>query len=476
VFRDLAGEIVVLVLQTNGTHGHLLCDGVRMVAGRSLPCSDPRNSSVTGSTLLSGRRYADRLRRIEVRCLRGGHARLTFAGLPLTTVHTAVEQCPQNRAKLSWTRRISESVSLIPKKAHAVSEYLIDLADRQLAGGRLSRDEAYTILSIADQDVLALVAAAARLRRAHFGNWVKVNYLVNLKSGRCPEDCIYCSQRLGSDPGILRYSWLPQSEAIRQAKAGIAAGASRVCLVASGRGPSERDVDRVGEMAGQLKAEHPGVEICACLGILRDGQADRLQAAGVNAYNHNINTSESRYSDICTTHDYSDRVATIDKVKAAGLSPCAGLIVGMGESDDDVINAIFALHDLGSDSIPVNFLMPFDGTPLADTWLLTPMRCLRILALARFACPATEIRLAGGREMHLRSLQPLGIHVANSLFLGDYLTSEGQAAKADLQMIADAGFRVVANGGSDGRDLASDNHTATTLRRRGAGTSLAPNA
>jgi biotin synthase len=362
------------------------------------------------------------------------------------------------------------------KDAQTVSEYLNDLADRQLADGRMSRDEAYAILSVADQDVLTLVAAAARLRRAHFDNWVKVNYLVNLKSGRCPEDCIYCSQRLGSDSGILRYTWLPEREAVRQAKAGVEAGASRVCLVASGRGPSDRDVDRVGEIVARLKAEHPSVEVCACLGILREGQADRLKAAGVNAYNHNINTSESRYSDICTTHDYADRVATIDKARAAGLSPCAGLIVGMGESDDDVIDAIFALRDLGSDSIPINFLMPFDGTPLADTWLLTPMRCLRILALARFACPATEIRLAGGREMHLRALQPLGMHVANSLFLGDYLTSEGQAAKADLQMIADAGFRVVSNSGSDERDLPDARNTAAAVRRRGAGTSLAPNA
>src|SRR5689334_17129062 len=237
------------------------------------------------------------------------------------------------------------------------------LAERQLAGGRLSREDARAVLSAADEDVLGLVAAAGRLRRACLGNWVKVNYLVNLKSGLCPEDCSYCSQRLGSGAGILTYTWLAQDEAVRQAQAGIRAGASRVCLVASGRGPSMRDVDRVAALAGQLKSEHPGVEICACLGILRDGQAERLKGAGVDAYNHNINTSESRYSEICSTHGYADRVATVEKARSAGLSPCSGLIVGMGESDDDVIDAIFALRDLGSDSIPVNFLMPFDGTP-----------------------------------------------------------------------------------------------------------------
>jgi biotin synthase len=350
-----------------------------------------------------------------------------------------------------------------------------ELAERQLGGGRLSREDARAVLAADDDDVLMLVAAAGRLRRANFGNWVKVNYLVNLKSGRCPEDCAYCSQRLGSDVGILAYSWLPPDEAVRQASAGIRAGASRVCLVASGRGPSARDVDRVTAVAGRLKAAHPGVEVCACLGILRDGQAGRLKAAGVDAYNHNLNTSDARYAQICTTHGYADRVATIEQVKAAGLSPCSGLIAGLGESDDEIIDVIFALRDLGSESIPVNFLMPFDGTPLEGTHLLSPMRCLRILAMVRLACPAAEIRMAGGREMHLRSLQPLALHLANSLFLGDYLTSEGQAAKADLAMIADAGFRLL-SGPPEPPEPAGNGRARVAVRLRGAGTDLAPNA
>ena len=344
-----------------------------------------------------------------------------------------------------------------------------DLADRQLAGGTLDRADARMILEAPDADVLALVAAAGRLRRAHFGDRVKVNYLVNLKSGLCPEDCGYCSQRLGSTAEILKYSWLKDDEAVRQATAGIRGGASRVCLVASGRGPSNRDVDTVASVVGALKDAHPEVEVCACLGLLKEGQAERLRAAGVDAYNHNLNTAESRYADICTTHDYADRVDTVEKAKSAGLSPCSGLIVGMGETDDELIDAIFALRDLASDSIPVNFLMPFDGTPLADTWELSPLRALRILALARFACPATEVRMAGGREMHLRSLQPLALHLANSLFLGDYLTSEGQAARADLEMIADAGFQILGADAEQGRG-------SVALRQRGAGTTAAPNA
>lgn len=327
------------------------------------------------------------------------------------------------------------------------------------------------MLAATDDQVLDLVAAAARLRRAHFGDRVKVNYLVNLKSGLCPEDCTYCSQRLGSNAEILTYSWLSPDKVVEQATAGIQGGASRVCLVASGRGPGSRDIDRVATVVDELKSAHPGVEVCACLGLLKEGQADRLSAAGVDAYNHNLNTSEDRYADICSTHTYSDRVDTVELAKRGGLSPCSGLIVGMGESDDELVDAVFALRDLDSDSIPINFLMPFDGTPFADTWLLDPRRCLRILALARFACPATEIRLAGGREMHLRSLQPLALHVANSLFLGDYLTSEGQAAKADLDMIADAGFRVLGT-----QPDTDDVRVPLALRHRGAGTDHAPNA
>lgn len=357
--------------------------------------------------------------------------------------------------------------------------YFDDLARRQLSGATLTREEALAVLTSTDEQLLEVVAAAARLRRAHFSNAVKVNYLVNLKSGLCPEDCTYCSQRLGSAAQILKYTWLKPEEAVAQAATGIRAGASRVCLVASGKSPSDRDVDRVAGLVSELKSEHPDVEVCACLGILKDGQAGRLKDAGADAYNHNLNTSEAMYAQICSTHEYSDRVRTVEHAKEAGLSPCSGLIVGMGESEEQLIDAVFALRALGSESIPVNFLMPFDGTPLEGTWLLTPAHCLRILALVRFACPATELRMAGGREMHLRTLQPLALHVANSLFLGDYLTSEGQEAVADLDMIAENGFVVLSRTQPDEPE-ADDAETSPggplTIRRRGAGTAMAPNA
>lgn len=349
------------------------------------------------------------------------------------------------------------------------------LADRALAGQPATRDEALAMLTATDAETFALVDAASRLRRHYFGNTVKVNYLVNLKSGLCPEDCTYCSQRLGSEADVLKYTWIKADEAVKQAGYGIAGGASRVCMVASGKGPTDRDVERVATMVEGLKEEHPQVEVCACLGILKDGQADRLKAAGVDAYNHNLNTSEDHYADICTTHTFQDRLDTVAKAQSAGLSACSGLIVGMGETDEQLVDAIFSLKELDGDSIPVNFLMPFEGTPLAGTWELTPMRCLRILAAVRMAAPEKELRMAGGREMHLRTLQPLALHVVNSLFLGDYLTSTGQSALDDLKMIRDGGFVVL---GAEDRDLVAEHEDY--LRAHGvdlaqeAGVALAP--
>lgn len=356
-----------------------------------------------------------------------------------------------------------------------------ELADRILRGHQCTEEEALHLLKCSDGDTFDLVSAAARLRRHHFGNAVKVNYLVNLKSGLCPEDCTYCSQRLGSEADVLKYSWISSEEAVRQAGFGISSGATRVCMVASGRGPSERELQRVTGMVEALKAEYPHVEVCACLGKLKEGQAEQLCQSGVDAYNHNLNTAESHYGNICTTHSFQDRVDTVEQASAAGLSLCSGLIVGMGETDGQLVEAAMALRDLDADSIPVNFLMPFDGTPLAGHWTLTPLQCLRILAMVRMVAPEKELRIAGGRELHLRSLQPMALHVANSLFLGDYLTSEGQGAREDLQMIRDGGFEVLGaethGGAGDFEGVpAGGVAVAVAPRHRGVGTSAAPNA
>ncbi|MFT3876723.1 MAG: biotin synthase BioB [Propioniciclava sp.] len=338
------------------------------------------------------------------------------------------------------------------------------LADRVIAGGTVTAGEALAILDLDDALTYPLVAAAGRIRRHHHGTTVKVNHLVNLKSGKCPEDCFYCSQRLGSTADILRYTWLSQQEALDAAEAGIRAGAKRVCLVASGRGPTDRDVDRVGTIIDSLKADHPDVEVCACLGILKEGQAERLAGHGADAYNHNLNTAASHYDHICTTHDYDQRVSTVEHAREHGLSACSGLIAGMGETHEQLVEVAFELRAVGADSVPVNFLMPFDGTPLQGHSQLTPLECLRILAMVRFVHPDADVRVAGGREQHLRSLQAPSLEICNSLFLGDYLTSEGQEAGDDLAMIRDAGFTIW---GQDAEDAVA--LPPTRSRKRGAG-------
>ena len=350
--------------------------------------------------------------------------------------------------------------------------WLDELAGKALARELPSRAEALKVLTSPDDELLDVVAAAFKVRLRYFGRRVKLNYLVNIKSGLCPEDCFYCSQRLGSAADVLKYTWLKPEEVLESAETGVRAGAKRVCLVASGRGPTDRDIARVSDTIAAFKSSHPDVEVCACLGLLSDGQAERLQRAGTTAYNHNLNTAETNYGDICTTHSYQDRADTVTKAKQAGLSPCSGLIAGIGETDTELVDVAFALRELDPDSVPVNFLIPFEGTPLGGQWALTPQRCLRILAMVRFVCPSAEVRLAGGREIHLRSLQPLALHIVNSIFLGDYLTSEGQPGGRDLEMITDAGFTVE---GEQERTL-PDHRDLVRLRRRGPGTALPANA
>ncbi|HEY1669378.1 MAG TPA: biotin synthase BioB [Trebonia sp.] len=359
--------------------------------------------------------------------------------------------------------------------------WLDSLAAKAVARELPTRDEALAVLASGDDELMDVVAAAFRVRRQFFGRRVKLNYLVNIKSGLCPEDCFYCSQRAGSAADVLKYTWLKTDEVIASAEAGVAGGARRVCLVASGRGPTDKDIDRVAGTIAAFKERNPGVEVCACLGLLSGGQAERLAAAGTTAYNHNLNTSGGHYADICTTHEYAMRVSTVESAKSAGLSPCSGLIAGMGETDDDLVDVAFALRAMSPDSVPVNFLIPFDGTPLEGRWELTPQRCLRILAMVRFVNPDAEVRLAGGREIHLRSLQPIALHIVNSVFLGDYLTSEGQPGAADLAMIADAGFTVEGaetvpaktNQGELAAALAGPD--LVQVRRRGAGTARPAN-
>jgi biotin synthase len=176
--------------------------------------------------------------------------------------------------------------------------------------------------------------------------------------------------------------------------------------------------------------------------LLTPENAQRLKACGVDRVNHNLNTGEAHYSEICHTHTYQDRLTTLRNVRAAGLELCSGGIIGMGEQPSDVVSMAMELRQLQVESIPINFLHAIEGTPLEGRSDLTPQRCLRTLCMFRFVNPASELRIAGGREKHLRTLQPLGLYVANSVFVGDYLTTQGQPPDEDYQMIRDLGFDI----------------------------------
>jgi biotin synthase len=315
------------------------------------------------------------------------------------------------------------------------------LADKVLAGEAPTIEEALSVLAAPDEELLAVLQAAFRIRFAFFGRKVKLNMLVNAKSGICPEDCGYCSQSIVSTAEIPKYSMLARDVLVAGAHEAWARKAGTYCIVASGRRPSSRELTEVTAAVRQIKEELP-MKVCACLGLLSDDDAVRLREAGVDRYNHNLNTSADHHGEITTTHTYEDRAATIGAVKRAGISPCSGFIAGMGETDGQLVDVAFALRELDADSIPVNFLHAVPGTPLEGRDELDARRCLKVLALLRFVCPSKEIRVAGGREVNLGSLQPLALYPANAIFVGDYLTTPGQQAEDDYRMIADLGFEI----------------------------------
>ncbi|MED4404562.1 biotin synthase BioB [Heyndrickxia coagulans] len=320
-----------------------------------------------------------------------------------------------------------------------------NLAEKVIEGYVIREEEAREILTVSDHEVLALVHGAYQIRRHFYGKKVKLNLIINAKSGLCPEDCGYCAQSIKAATKIDRYPLVSKQTIVEGAKEAKKNKIGTYCIVMSGRRPTNREVDTVIAAVEEIKRDVEQLKICACLGLVTEEQAFKLKAAGVDRFNHNINTSANHHANITTTHGYEDRVNTIENVKKAGISPCSGVICGMGETDKDIIDMAFALKDLDADSIPVNFLHPVKGTKLENMDELTPIRCLKILSLFRFVNPTKEIRIAGGREYHLRSLQNLGLFIANSIFIGDYLTTDGQDAKEDYQLIKDLGFEIEEN-------------------------------
>ncbi|WP_028984170.1 biotin synthase BioB [Sporolactobacillus terrae] len=315
------------------------------------------------------------------------------------------------------------------------------LAQRVIGGYACTRSEAQEMLRVADDETLDLVYGAYQLRRHYYGTAMKLNLIINAKSGRCAENCAYCSQSIYAETSIDAYPLVSEDVIVQGARQAYENQIGTYCIVMSGRKASPREVRTVCSAVKKIKKEMP-IKICACLGLINGEQAKALKAAGVDRFNHNLNTNASHYDQIATTHHYQDRVATIKAVKNAKISPCSGVICGMGETDADIIDMAYALKELDADSIPINFLNPIPGTKLENMDELNPNRCLKILAVFRFINPTKEIRIAGGREVNLRSSQNLGLYIANSIFIGDYLTTKGQDTTKDYQMIEDLGFSI----------------------------------
>jgi biotin synthase len=322
------------------------------------------------------------------------------------------------------------------------AEWAERLADAVLEGREIDRSAARRILHAGDDDIPALLRATARIRARYHGHRVKLCLIRNARSGLCPEDCHYCSQSAVSEADIPRYRLDSVATLFDGAQRAVAAGARRFCMVTSGRGPSANDIERFSAAARRIKAAYPDLELCVSAGIMEEEHARALHGAGVGWINHNLNTSERFHPEICSTHTYADRVRTVENARRAGLSTCCGGILGMGETDEDIIDMAFALRALQVDSLPVNFLIPIPGTPLAARRELTPGRCLKSLCLFRFTNPTAEIRVAGGRELHLGWFQPLALLAANSIFVDGYLTTPGQAHSDAQRMVEEMGYEI----------------------------------
>jgi biotin synthase len=286
---------------------------------------------------------------------------------------------------------------------------------------------------------------------------VELESLINAKSGACAEDCAFCSQSAHFDTGVDVYPFLDLDEVLEAARATKAAGATQFCIVVAVRGPSERLLDKVVNAVSAVRSE-TGLEVACSLGLLDPAQAQRLAAAGVKRYNHNLEAPRALFPSIVSTHTYDDRVATAKLATDAGMELCCGGILGMGETLEQRVDFAFELAELEPCEVPINFLLP-TGTPLGDQRLISPREALQAIALFRLVLPSAWLRLAGGREYVLGELQAMGLLAgANALIVGNYLTSTGRPPEEDHALLEALGMPV-ADGPGEGRFVV-DSHGA----------------
>ncbi|OGX07304.1 MAG: biotin synthase BioB [Omnitrophica WOR_2 bacterium GWA2_37_7] len=313
------------------------------------------------------------------------------------------------------------------------------LAENSIREVSLDKETALSILSSKDIELLSLINATFKVRKEYFGKTISIHIINNIQNGYCPEDCKYCAQSKNSNAKIDSYPIKSDKEIINEAEEAYHKGAFRYCMVSSGKSHNAERIEHIAALIKNIKSSYK-IEVCISAGILDKNKLSILKAAGADRINHNINTSEALYPSICTTHKYSDRLNTIQLAKEIGLQVCSGIIIGMGESPEDIIEMALTLNKLRVESIPVNFFIPIEGTRIDNSSLLDPEYCLRILCLFRLLNPKADIRIAAGRELHLRDMETMSFYIANSLFLEGYLNTAGSKRNKTYQMIKDAGF------------------------------------
>lgn len=311
--------------------------------------------------------------------------------------------------------------------------------NKVLAGGSITFEEAEQLL--ATEDVMALADCANTITRTFNGDMVDVEALINAKSGRCPEDCSFCAQSSFYETGITKYPLLPKEVLVENAKKAKESGATSFCLVCAYRDPPEKDFQQICETISEIRSK-VDIEVNVSLGFMTLARACRLRELGVKRYNHNLEAAGSYFSKICKTHDFADRVNTAKIVKQAGLQLCSGGIIGMGESEKERLELAFSLASLHPEEVPINILIGREGTPMADLKPIEPLEAIKTIAVWRFIMPKTILKIAGGREVHLKDKDRLALKAgANGIITGGYLTTGGNAPNKDIAMIKEIGLK-----------------------------------
>ncbi len=317
-----------------------------------------------------------------------------------------------------------------------------DLLDMTADGEGIDLGTALELTDIDDEDIFELAEVANDVRKRFRGDKAELCSIVNARSGRCQEDCRFCSQSDHYDCEIDTSDMVTAEEIVIRAKKAAESGADRFCIVTSGDSLSQNDMKIVIEAVARMDDE-TSLKRCASLGSLDGDQITALVDAGLNRYHHNIETARSFYPKICTTHDYEDRLSTIKHIKDAGIECCVGGILNLGESTEQRIEFAFELREIGPDSIPINFLDPRRGTPLFGRPPMDALEAVKYIAIFRLVMPTTIIRLAAGRCETLGKYQKLGLTAGvDGLLIGDYLTTNGPDLRGDIEALASVGFKV----------------------------------